>query len=136
MDYSMNRNRLQPLKKGQKHKENKFVLDCTNTERSHLQPYNSFKDKYLKYYVIRMSKKKSRNKLAPLTNKTPVDKTRFDDFLQKKKESLLRGLQAEESGNSSNRKDEIDNDGENQIEEKGYSNNYPHHSSQKSLEIT
>lgn len=34
------------------------MLDCINEQKSQLQPYSSVKDRYLKYFVIRVAKKK------------------------------------------------------------------------------
>lgn len=54
--------RISPYKKKQiKHKEQNFVLDCTNPITSKLPSYNSLQDQFLKYYVIRVSKKKLNN---------------------------------------------------------------------------
>lgn len=39
-------------------KENNWILDCTNEERSKLKPYSAVKDRFLKYFVVRVPKKK------------------------------------------------------------------------------
>ena len=82
----MMRMRLSPLKKkAMKDRENKFVLDCTNCCSSKLPNYNSLKDQYLKYYVIRVSKKKYKNVqgvTATYNNRqdprSSMNKTEFD----------------------------------------------------------
>ena len=44
-----------------KEKENNWVLDCINENKSKLKPYSSLRDKYLKYFVIGVPKKKRNN---------------------------------------------------------------------------
>lgn len=45
-----------------KEKENGFVLDCLNEEKSKLKVYNSISDKYLNYFVIRVHPNRSSSK--------------------------------------------------------------------------
>ena len=53
----MLRRHLNPLnRKILESREKNFRLDCTNVKKSQLPSYNSLKDKYLKYYVIRAMK--------------------------------------------------------------------------------
>jgi hypothetical protein len=35
-------------------KENRFVLDCLNSEKTKLKKYNSISDQFLNYFVIRV----------------------------------------------------------------------------------
>jgi hypothetical protein len=39
-------------------KENNWVLDCVNEQKAKLQTYSVVKDRFLKYFVVRVPKKK------------------------------------------------------------------------------
>ena len=59
LPYSKNmRKRQRQIKK---EKDNNWVLDCINENKSKLKPYSSLRDKYLKYFVIGVPKKKRAN---------------------------------------------------------------------------
>lgn len=66
-------------------KENNWVLDCINRQKSTLQPYSSFKDKYLKYFVIGVPKKKRVYKKDGERDGL-VESAKFKNFLSAKKQ--------------------------------------------------
>lgn len=60
------------IKQVLREKENGFVLDCLNGEKTKLKSYNSINDKYLNYFVIRVHpnrnpSKKSLTQLSTIT---------------------------------------------------------------------
>ena len=83
-------------------KENNWVLDCVNEKKSKLKPYSSLRDKYLKYFVIGVPKKKrnhcanssmlnheysSDNKIK--NNSEIPSENDFKQFLASQKERIL-----------------------------------------------
>lgn len=64
------------------------MLDCINEDKSKLKPYSSIKDKYLKYFVVRVPKKKkmhAKNSQESESEIETVNSTQFQNFLQAKK---------------------------------------------------
>lgn len=80
-----------------KEKENGFVLDCLNEEKSKLKVYNSISDKYLNYFVIRVHPNRSSSKPAPQPRCPPASRleineqanhNRFQNMLMREKAKL------------------------------------------------
>lgn len=65
--------RKRQLRRELREKENGFVLDCLNQQKSHLKSYNSTSDKFLHYFVIRVHPNCSK----PLV-RSPGKKSRID----------------------------------------------------------
>lgn len=80
-----------------KEKENGFVLDCLNEEKSKLKTYNTISDKYLNYFVIRVHPNRSSSKkslqqhvsqVSRLEINEKVNHNRFQNMIMREKAKL------------------------------------------------
>lgn len=74
-------------KKETKEKENGFVLDCLNQQKTHLQSYKSINDKFLKYYVIKI---RPTCKKAVSPNKSIIKCQQVEEFNHYKFQEMLK----------------------------------------------
>lgn len=103
------RHRKRVMRQFLKEKENGFVLDCLNEEKSKLQTYNSISDKYLNYFVIRVHPNRSNSKksirqvsqVSRLEVNEKVNHNRFQDMIKREKAKLTPISKSVEVLNSS-----------------------------------